>query len=52
MSKPRKKCSCCGSKIYEDNLKRYWYPLLRKWAWHCEECIERYEVVEKEEDLL
>ena len=36
----RHQCSCCNRKIYEVKMYRYYYPLLKRTAWHCEECVK------------
>ena len=32
-------CTSCESKILETRMKRVWYPLLKKHAWHCLKCV-------------
>ena len=39
MAKKRYCCSCCRRKIYAYKMYRYYYPLLHRYAWHCQKCV-------------
>lgn len=35
----RRYCTCCNTKQYTDKMQYVYYKLLRKWAWHCNNCL-------------
>ena len=37
----RRKCTCCNRKIYCKKMKYIYYPLLKLYAWHCNNCLSQ-----------
>jgi len=36
----RRICSCCLRKKYADTMILFYYPLLKREAWHCDSCYK------------
>jgi hypothetical protein len=36
----RRQCSGCRKKILLRKLERYYYPLLHRYAYHCDDCLK------------
>ncbi len=39
---PRHYCTWCGKKRKNEFMRLFWYPLLRKRAWHCVDCVKKF----------
>lgn len=35
-------CTYCGRKQNESKMILFWYPLLKKKAWHCKACFANF----------
>lgn len=44
MKQHRHYCTYCHSKKNESKMFKFWYPLLRKYGWHCIDCLEKYQI--------